>query len=1014
MIKSKKNLSVLGLILITFLASIQYVFLRNVPEEFSTFAFVAITNTIGLVLLFAVRTKQIIKLQRKTLLKGAFFAVLLTGFNVFTLLGSRAMDSVVVSSVVSLYFVFITPILLILRKKINFFSGVVNVLAVISLILIFGAHIDDISSLSNIVYLIIADICFAAYVVSVSIFGEDEESASLTFAQMCFSVLFSLILWIIETAIGKTTFEIPMSLRFWVSAIFIGIFIRAVYGLVQISCQKHVSAIYASLIFSTEIIMTMMMDPIMCKLLKIEYTPVTVFQIIGGFLLIIATLLMDENIITKLGYDRMDQPSISKKIVLKIISFSVGPLILSALISFIAISSISGVAIKKSNKLGKEASGISYEAMIAELEDSTQRQAHDKAKLAEDKLLGYSRSIKLAASYASSLYAFPNDYPKRHVDFAQEKNAGKWAMQLLLENNKLNISYKKSEIELLGNMEDIFLPIVRNTPDVQTVYIGTEGGIMISYDRDSQLALGEENHYYGYKNAKWYTLGKESKSCVFTDTYWDSYGRGLTITCVSPFYVEGQFAGCVAMDILMNNLNASMVSDGIVIPRVATLLDDSGDVIASGDIDPDAEVTFNIFDQDSDHYLKEIGHEIIENDEGIIKTGEGKDALYVAYASIESTGWKMCIKSPVSTVIEPANEITSRIDKNTEDVVASVSEGMMQVAQSSLVLMAAILVLVIVFIGRSSKKITDPLKQLEVDVRSISDGNLDIRTKVNTDDEIGILAHSFNNMTDSLQKYIADLTEVTAREQRIASELNVATNIQESMLPRDFDEFCSAHNEFELFASMTPAKEVGGDFYDFFMVDEDHLAIVIADVSGKGVPAALFMVRAMTMIRNRALMGGSPGEVLTDANKQLFEGNEGSLFVTVWMAIIEISTGKGIAANAGHEYPAMRRKDENYDLIKYKHSPAIAIIGGIKVKEHEFEIHPGDTLFVYTDGVPEATNKDDELFGKERLVKALNREKEALPRKILANVKEDIDVFVDQAPQFDDLTMLALLWRGKE
>ena len=1007
--KNTKRLATIGLIFITLLASLQYVFLSNVPDTVSTFSFVCITNVIGLVLLFVFRSKRVLSAGKTTVKKGAFFALLLTGFNFFLLLGSNSMDSIVVSSVVSLYFVFVTPILVLLRRRVNFFASIATAMASIALLLMFGGNAEALFSSTNVIYLVIGDICFAAYVVSVSVLGEGEDSAALTFFQMCFAALFSFAGRVAESLVGGAAFSLPTDTRFWISAVFIGVFIRAVYGLLQITCQKHVSALSASLIFSTEIIMTMVMDPVMTRLLGTRYTPPTLFQIIGAFLLILATLLVDETVTTKLGYAGMEDRSISKKIVVTTITFSLITLLLSTVISFLSIYLIRDSAVEGSGTLGREASEISASAMIEELEHNTKRQARDKAMLARDKLDAYADAVSLAAGYATALYARADEYPARRVAFAEAENAGKWTMQLLFSDETVEYERVLPEIELLGNMEEIFAPIASRKDNVLTIYLGTEDGVMISYDRDSQLAAGEENRYYEYRESGWYGLGREQGGCTFSETYWDSYGRGLTITCVAPFYAkDGAFCGCVAMDILMRDLNASMVSDGIVEPTVATMIDENGNVIASGDLDPDAEETFNIFDEDAEHYLKPVGHEIIESGEGILRTGEGENAVYVTYATIASTGWKLCIKSPVSAVVEPAYAIKDSIDANTESVVSSVSRGVLTVIQSGLVLVALILIIVTMSTGRISGRISDPIRQLERDVQSISGGNLDNRTSVDTDDEIGSLARSFNSMTDSLQRYVRDLKEVTAREERIASELAVATNIQESMLPRNFDEFNNAHKAFELSASMTPAKEVGGDFYDFFLVDDDHLALVMADVSGKGVPAALFMVRAMTLIKNRALSGGTPSEVLSDANDQLCEGNEGELFVTVWMAIIELSTGKGLAANAGHEHPALRRAGGDFELVKYRHSPAVATMEGLMFREHEFELHPGDTLFVYTDGVPEATNAENELFGEERLLAALNEKKDAMPKDVLELVRDGVDRFVKDAEQFDDLTMLCL------
>ncbi len=259
----------------------------------------------------------------------------------------------------------------------------------------------------------------------------------------------------------------------------------------------------------------------------------------------------------------------------------------------------------------------------------------------------------------------------------------------------------------------------------------------------------------------------------------------------------------------------------------------------------------------------------------------------------------------------------------------------------------------------------------------------------------------------------AEKMQSEKEKERIGAELNVATQIQADMLPRIFPAFPD-RNEFNLYASMTPAKEVGGDFYDFFLIDDDHIGLVMADVSGKGVPAALFMVIAKTLIKNRAQMGGGPAEILKFVNEQLCEGNEAELFVTVWLAIIEISTGKGLAANAGHEHPVICRKGGRFELVEYRHSPAVATMEGIRFREHSFEMFPGDKLFVYTDGVAEATDANDELYGTDRMLDALNSNLEASPQEVLENVHQSIREFVGEAPQFDDITMLCFFYSGPD
>lgn len=244
-------------------------------------------------------------------------------------------------------------------------------------------------------------------------------------------------------------------------------------------------------------------------------------------------------------------------------------------------------------------------------------------------------------------------------------------------------------------------------------------------------------------------------------------------------------------------------------------------------------------------------------------------------------------------------------------------------------------------------------------------------------------------------------------------DLALATRIQADMLPNVFPAF-PEREEFDVYASMNPAKEVGGDFYDFFFIDEDHLGIVMADVSGKGVPAALFMMISMTLIKNNALSGKSPAEVLEDTNNQICANNKEEMFVTAWFGILDIKNGKITAANAGHEFPIVKHPNGDFELYKDKHGFVIGGMEGMKYKEYELDLKPGSTLFLYTDGVPEATNQQNELFGVERAVEALNEDPNRSPEELLKAVDDAVWRFVGDADQFDDLTMLCLRFVGKQ
>ena len=248
-------------------------------------------------------------------------------------------------------------------------------------------------------------------------------------------------------------------------------------------------------------------------------------------------------------------------------------------------------------------------------------------------------------------------------------------------------------------------------------------------------------------------------------------------------------------------------------------------------------------------------------------------------------------------------------------------------------------------------------------------------------------------------------------QERIARELSMARDIQASALPQSFPAFPD-RTEFDLFASMTPAREVGGDFYDFFLIDSDHLALVIADVSDKGVPAALFMMASKTLIRNELMAGCDPATALERVNLQLCERNPSKMFVTVWLAVLELSTGKGLACNAGHENPCIRRAGGAFELLNYRHDVFVGGLKRAKYRNRAFELHPGDCVFVYTDGVPEATNAVKAMFRAELLIDTLNRDANASPEELIHRVHEEVKLFTGHAPQFDDMTMLCCEYRG--
>ena len=337
----------------------------------------------------------------------------------------------------------------------------------------------------------------------------------------------------------------------------------------------------------------------------------------------------------------------------------------------------------------------------------------------------------------------------------------------------------------------------------------------------------------------------------------------------------------------------------------------------------------------------------------------------------------------------------------------SLSAQLMRILLFGFAVIAVFAWLLIWFLNRKTVR---PVTQIQQSVRRYTDDKdtgqiVADMEKVRLGNEIGILAGDISHLAEEMERYTQENMGLVAERERISTEMNLARDIQAAALPSRFPAF-PERTEFELYASMTPAKEVGGDFYDFFLIDDDHLALVIADVSGKGIPAALFMMTAKALIKNELLNGNDPAQALTRVNRQLWEGNTSATFVTVWLAVVELSTGRGTECNAGHENPVLYRAGEKFELQKYKHDPLVGV--RIKAQYHNrgFTLRPGDCLFVYTDGVPEANDSAGKMFGEERLVDTLNRNADADPKTLIRSVHDAVDRFAGDAMQFDDTTML--------
>jgi sigma-B regulation protein RsbU (phosphoserine phosphatase) len=385
---------------------------------------------------------------------------------------------------------------------------------------------------------------------------------------------------------------------------------------------------------------------------------------------------------------------------------------------------------------------------------------------------------------------------------------------------------------------------------------------------------------------------------------------------------------------------------------------------------------------------------------------------------METIGGSFFILLSTEEVDAPTVNLVSGINNINGESIRQTDSGIRQ----AYVLLAAIVLLVGLIVAlaayRLSNRIVKPINTLTDSVKSLEGDNLDFHCDVNTGDETEVLALSFRSLTERIKDYIDEVQTITAEKERIGAELNVATQIQADMLPCIFPAFPD-RDEFDIFASMTPAKEVGGDFYDYYMIGRETLGFLIADVSGKSIPGAMFMMTGKAVLKNLAESGMPPADVFAIANEKLNEGNDTCLFITAWMGYLDLNSGMVHAVNAGHNPPVLIR-DGKAEFVNLTAGIVLAVMSGMIYKEHTIQLEKGDILFLYTDGVTEAINSEEEQYGDDRLLELLSfgdhypepAGENGMAGAVCEVVKEDLDKFVNGAEQFDDITMLCLRYLG--
>lgn len=557
----------------------------------------------------------------------------------------------------------------------------------------------------------------------------------------------------------------------------------------------------------------------------------------------------------------------------------------------------------------------------------------------------------------------------------------------------------ESEFEIVKSVRDVIAALMAADPAVSVYYVSESG--MLLADRYADYTDGSQ---IDRRTRPWYTKAVESGEVFWTPIYVDALSGEMTITCSAPVYSpDGRVKGVVASDILLNPLIDEILASDTEVFEYIFLLDEEGKPFVGSD--PDKTL--------SDFITPEHYDEVIAS----MQKADGKSGLFegeefmVGYATVPVTGWQIGVVMDYGQITAPKRAIAASIGVFNQAFHEYLNENILLSVVISIAVAFLAVVLVIAVSRRVAGSITRPLAELTATAAEISSGNLEQSIDIRTDDELAVLAGAFNKMTASLKTYMNNLTAVTAERTRITTELNLAARIQSGMLPGKFPAFPERSN-IDIYATMIPAKEVGGDFYDFFLIDEDNLGLVIADVSGKGIPAALFMVISKTLLGYAARQGKSPKEMLEAVNAGLAQNNEENMFVTVFAGILHLPSGKLRYSSAGHNPPYILTGDGRAVQLAVTPMLMLAAYENTVYDQREVTLRHGDSLVLYTDGVTEAMTAEGKLFGETRLEAALVKADHTSARGVLDAVYQEVKIFENGADPADDLTIMVILRPG--
>ncbi|WP_051524542.1 SpoIIE family protein phosphatase [Pseudobutyrivibrio sp. MD2005] len=717
---------------------------------------------------------------------------------------------------------------------------------------------------------------------------------------------------------------------------------------------------------------------------------------------------------------KLREQSLKTQILIGMLILILGNTLVTGIIVGIRMYHAEKVLVESDKHLAETVKENSSASMEQEVTDRLLKTAMLNAESVNSDFEHFKRTVELIGADAQHLYNNPNDYGRVSVAPPDPANDGKISVHVTYSEatNPDNPSIV-DEVGLLGNLKGTLLNANESNSYISKCYYGSETGFFIEADYDAAAKCDENGNPINYdaKSRPWYQEAVAAGKTHFTNIVREANGDRIAVMCGTPVYKGDELKGVACAGIYLDELSQLVETTDVGEGGIVIIVNSEGQLVyssvESGSFEVSEENANTDWRETNNKELNQIVRDGMGGANGVgYFTLDGMEYCG-AYAPIDAVQWALVVMLPKEEVFASTNSL---LEKMSEESLAT--EQNIDKIFKKLILMLGIigglLIIVSIFIAVfMADEIVGPIILLSEKVSAIEGDNLTFEWNETVGDETRKLAESFQALISRMEGYIEEVKEVTADKERLGTELGIATRIQESALPNNFPAFPD-RTDFDIYASMHPAKEVGGDFYDFFLIDENHLALVTADVSGKSIPGAMFMMVSKILIKNRSMLSGSqsPAKILSFVNQQLCIKNDADMFVTVWLAILDLNTGDVIATNAGHEYPVIKRKNGKYEYYKDKHNLPLGIMEESTYEDYTFKLEPGDFIYQYTDGVTEAANEEEVFFGMDNLLEVLNKEEYNNPKDTLEAVTEEIEKFVGDATQFDDITQLCVQYNG--